>query len=608
MLNDSIVLLPSILSQPSPLRPDVSHSPHSKMQAPSRLTVGKEPISNDDEIHSGANHEPNAEDIIDKDAQLGIQQIEAVTSVWTKTALVAAYIMIWITYFVEGLVSGTSTSLLPYVVSAYASHSLTPTVTVVSSVIGGCTNFTIAKILDVFGRPQGYLICIVIATVGLIMMGACRTVEMYAAAQVFYTVGNTGLQYSLSVFVADTSSLQNRGLMQAFAYSPNMITCWLGGPISTAFLSGAGWPLAYGMFSILVPAVTLPLYGLLQWHYLKAKKQGLVPKRASGRSIPQSIIHHSREFDAIGLILLSAGVTLFLLPFNLYTLQTKGWDSPLIICLLVFGVVLLGLFVVWEKLFAPVTFIPYSLLTDRTVIGACILSATLYFSYYCWYSYFSSFLQIVNDLSVTEASYVVQTYTVGSVLFGFLAGILIHYTGRYKPVCLYGGIPLNILGTGLMMYFRRPNSHVGYIVMCQIFISLAAGIVIIADEIAMLAAASHQHIAVALATLGFFGNIGGSIGLTITAAIWENTFAKKLAEYLPASELPNLLTIYGDLTTQLSYPVGSEARTAIQRAYGDGQTNILIAATAVWVLGAAGVLIMRNIDVSKIKQVKGHVV
>lgn len=108
--------------------------------------------------------------------------------------------------------------------SAFAEHSLTPTVSVVSSVIGGCTNFTIAKILDVFGRPQGYLVCIIIATVGLIMMAACREVEAYAAAMVFYTVGNTGLQYSLSVFVADTSSLKNRGLMQAFAYSPNMIT------------------------------------------------------------------------------------------------------------------------------------------------------------------------------------------------------------------------------------------------------------------------------------------------------------------------------------------------------------------------------------------------
>jgi MFS family permease len=88
-------------------------------------------------------------------------------------------------------------------------HSLTPTVGILSSVIGGVTNLTLAKVLDVFGRPQGFLLCIILATSGLIMMAACNNVEAYAAAQVFYTLGNNGLQYSLSIFVADTSSLRN---------------------------------------------------------------------------------------------------------------------------------------------------------------------------------------------------------------------------------------------------------------------------------------------------------------------------------------------------------------------------------------------------------------
>ncbi|KAF2171431.1 hypothetical protein M409DRAFT_18548 [Zasmidium cellare ATCC 36951] len=562
-------------------------------------------VSDDVEVYSGSN---SSDDVVAPEAQPGVQNIEAVTISWTRTALGIAYILIWLTYFVEGMLSGTQAALLPYVTSAFAEHSLTPTVSVVSSVIGGCTNFTIAKILDVFGRPQGYLVCIIIATVGLIMMAACREVEAYAAAMVFYTVGNTGLQYSLSVFVADTSSLKNRGLMQAFAYSPNMITCWLAGPISTGFLAGPGWPWAFGMFCILVPAVTLPLFGLMQWNYLKAKKQNVVPARNSGRTAFQSFIYYCREFDAVGLILISAGVALFLLPFNLWLLQPKGWASPLIICLLVFGVVLLILFVLWEKIFAPVTFIPYSLLLDRTVIGACLLSATLFFSYFCWYSYFSSYLQVVNDLSLTHASYVIQIYPVGSVIFSFAAGVLIHYTARFKPVTLFFGVPLSILGCGLMLHFRKPNQDIGYLVMCQIFISFGAGVIIIADEIAMLAAASHQYIAVALATLGFFGNIGGAIGLTVTSAIWQNTFPKKLLEYLPAEAQPDLLTIYSDLTTQLSYPVGSPTRLAIQRAYGDAQKDILIAATAVWALGIGAVLLWRNVKVSENKQTKGHVI
>jgi MFS family permease len=545
---------------------------------------------------------------VDTHAQPGVQTIEAVTVAWTTTALTVAYVMIWLIYFVEGMLSGINAALSPYVTSDFAQHSLTPTVAILSSVIGGVTNLTLAKVLDVFGRPQGYFLCIVIATVGLIMMAACNNVEAYAAAQVFYTVGNNGIQYSLSVFVADTSSLRNRGLMQAFATSPNLITCWLAGPISSAYLNGAGWRWCYGTFSIVVPAVTLPLVGLFVYNYFKAKKQGLVPKREGQRTPWQSLLHYCREFDAVGLILLSAGVALFLLPFNLYTLQEKGWRAPLIICLLVFGILLMIVFAIWERFLAPVTFIPYSLLLDRTVFGACILSTALFLSYFCWNSYFSSFLQVVVDLSVADASYVVQAYTVGTCLSSIAVGLVIRYTGRYKPACLYFGIPLSILGLGLMIKFRQPGVNVGYVVMCQIFMAFAAGTVIICDEIAIMAAASHQHIAIVLAVLGVFSNIGGAIGLTIAAAIWQGVFPNKLAEYLPASELPNLPLIYEDITTQLSYPMGSPTRLAIQHAYGDAQKMLLIAGTAVWTLGLVAVFIWRDIKVTGIKQVKGLVI
>ena len=80
-----------------------------------------------------------------------------------------------------------------------------------------------------------------------------------------------------------------------------------------------------------------------------------------------------------------------------------------------------------------------------------------------------------------------------------------------------------------MINFRRPDGDIGYIIMCQIFVSFAAGTIVICDEITIMAAASHQHVAVVLAVLGMFGSIGSAIGLTISAAIWQDVFPKKLA-------------------------------------------------------------------------------
>lgn len=58
-----------------------------------------------------------------------------------------------------------------------------------SSVIGGLSKLPLAKILDTWGRPQGLTLTVVLWVIGIIMMAACNSVEMYAAAQVFSAVG-----------------------------------------------------------------------------------------------------------------------------------------------------------------------------------------------------------------------------------------------------------------------------------------------------------------------------------------------------------------------------------------------------------------------------------
>jgi MFS family permease len=546
---------------------------------------------------------------VDANFQPGVQDIEAVTISWTKTSLIIAYVLIWLVYFVQGLVTGVSGALLPYITSAFAEHSLTPTTGVLSAVIGGVTNLSIGKALDIFGRPQGFLICIVLAVIGLIMSAACNNVEAYAASQVFYTVGINGIGYSLSVFIADTTSLRHRGLLQALCNSPYLITAWIGGPISTAFLNRAGWRWAYGMEAILVPVVTLPLFCIFTYHSFKAKKQGLIPTHGSGRTSWESLLYYIHEFDMVGLFLISAGTAFFLLPFNLYTFQAQGWNSALIICFLVFGILLLFGFVIWERFFAQVSFFPWALIRDRTALGACFLSFTLFLSYSCWFSYFTSILQVVNDLSVTHASYVSQINTVAGLVFAIIAGAVISYTGNFKNITLFFAIPLTALGVGLMIYFRQPDQGIGYVVMAQIFISLANGVITVTDEIAILAVApAQQYFAVSIALVSMFGSIGSAIGLTVSAAIWQNILPKKLALYLPPDDLPNIVTIYSDINEQLSFPIGSPTRLAIQRAYGDAQKYLFIASTAVWALGVVSVLMWRNINVIGIKQTKGQVI
>ena len=274
--------------------------------------------------------------------------------------------------------------------------------------------------------------------------------------------------------------------------------------------------------------------------------------------------------------------------------------------MIVVGFIVLVIFGIYEAFVPKQPFIPAKLLTDRTVIGACLLCATYQISYYCWASYFTSFLQVVNNLSISEAGYVSSTFDVVSGVLLLCVGFLIRKTGYFKWL-LFVAVPLYIFSQGLMIYFRRPRQNIGYLVMCQIFISIGGSIIIICEQLAVLAAADHQHVAAVLALLYVVGNIGGAIGNSISGAIWTNTFGQALEKFLPEADLPDLEDIYNSLDVQLSYEWGSDARIGIQNAYGYAQQRMLTAGTAIMALCFIWILLIRNINVAKIQQTRGTV-
>ncbi|CAK7210262.1 hypothetical protein SBRCBS47491_000717 [Sporothrix bragantina] len=587
--------------------PDIENPPPAPVQAPS-VTAS---------VHN-----------IDDDAQNGVKKIQEAAQSWSRLHIVLAYVFIWIILFTDALQQSMAGTLTPFVTSAFASHSLTATTGVMSSIIGGIAKLPLAKILDVWGRPQGLALSVILLDIGLVMMAACQGVNTYCAAQVFYWVGFNGLTYSLQIFIADTSALEYRALAFAFSTSPFMITTFVGGPLATAFMNGPGFRWAFGVFSIVMPLVCLPLLTLFAYNgrnkvkaapvdaasVVQNKSDEKSPAAVSTnnsndtvvihRSTLQSLRHYAVEFDVVGMLLCMGGLAFFLLPFSIYSYQPLRWRSPMILCFLVLGILLLALFVVYERYWAPKTLIPYSLMTDRTVVGSCVSSGAIFVSFFIWDNFFTSFLQVVAGLSMTQASYVANIYSLGTCFFSFIVGALVRATGRFKWIALYFGVPVNMIGAGLMIHFRQPGTHIGYVVLCQVLISFAGGAMVICDQMALMASVPHQYLAVGLALENMFANIGGGIGSSIASAIWTGVFPTRLAHYLPQVSAVDRALIYGDLTMQLSFPKGTEIRQGIEAAYGDAQRMMLIVATCVLGVALVGVFVWRDLRVRDMDKAK----
>ncbi|CAI7641236.1 unnamed protein product [Penicillium viridicatum] len=521
-----------------------------------------------------------------EDLQHGVRDVEAITMTWSKRTLVMAFLNVWFLYFVKAFQSTVFSSLSPYVSSSSMAHSLSGVPTALADALSGAIYIPVGKMMDTWGRAEGFLLMTCFATLGLILLATCNSFAIYCT--------DIGMEYVIDVKTADASKLKNRGLAFAFtSSSPYIITVFAG-------------PKGLGCWAIIFPIVASPLYIMLKTNLRKAEREGHRVQEKSDRTLLQSVWYWIIQFDLPGVVMFTVGLVLFELPFDIATEAPNGWASGYIITMLVVGFSILFFFAIYEKWVAPVPLLNIVILTDRTVVGAYLLDTTYQLSYYCWNNYYTSFLQVVNGLTIAEAGYISNTFDVVSGVLLLILGWSIRRTGRFKWL-LYISVPLYIFAQGLMIYFRKPGIGVGYQIMCQIFILIGGSIFILVEQIAFLAAVDHQHVAAALGLLNVVDTISDSAGSTICTAIWTNTFPKALAKYLPQSATSNFDNIYEDITVQTGYPMGSEVRLDIQAAYGYAEVRMLSAGLGVMALAIAWTIMIRDVDLKKTAQVKGTV-
>lgn len=105
--------------------------------------------------------------------------------------------------------------------------------------------------------------------------------------------------YCVDVITADTSTLKHRGFAYAFTSSPYIITAFAGPPIAESAYYHFNWRWGYGIFSIILPAVALPMVYILK-HTEKLAKEKLMavakPSQATGTRA-QKLWYYLVEFD-----------------------------------------------------------------------------------------------------------------------------------------------------------------------------------------------------------------------------------------------------------------------------------------------------------------------
>ncbi|PBL02673.1 MFS general substrate transporter [Armillaria gallica] len=517
-------------------------------------------------------------------AHTGVEAVKATHKVYGKYSRWCLFIGIGLASYIYSLDGQTTYSYLTFAASALKDHSLISTIQTAQSIIIACGKPVIAKVADVSSRGFAYVFVLVFYVVGYIVIASAQNIQTVAGGIVLYAVGYTGLQLLTSIIIADITTLQWRGFAVGMTSLPFIINAFIGSNVSTQVLEGAGWRWGYGMFAILVPASLSPLIITLVWAERKAKRLGLVPEKPkSDKSLLQQTLEVISQLDVVGLVLIGTSVALILLPLTLAENASGGWNNPSMIAMLVIGCVLFPAVGPWEFKFAKYPVVPRRFITNFTVVGASLIGFFDYISFYLTYVYLYSFVIVVKPWSLINATYFIQTQSVGLTFFGILCGLAMRFLHRYK-LLLVVGLAIRLLGVGLMIHSRGANGSDVEIVWTQIIQSMGGGMSAITIQTAAQASVSHKDVATVTAMVLLLTEIGGAIGNSVAGAIWTNLMPGKLLKYLPNISQDERDALYSSITTVTTYARGTEIREGAISAYGDVMKIMLIVATVMSVI------------------------
>ena len=213
------------------------------------------------------------------------------------------------------------------------------------------------------------------------------------------------------------------------------------------------------------------------------------------------------------------------------------WKSPQVLCLIIIGALLSGVFIFSEKRLARYPLMPLGLFKNRSNVASllvCFLHGMvslflpasdhkLLTTKQCYIAgeyYLPLYFQSALEASPLKSGALILPITVTEAITGILVGIFIHRTGRYLELIRVGVCGM-VLGNGLYILFSA-HSSIGQIIGFQILNGIGQGLLFEAPLIAIQALVSQDDTATATSTFGFIRNLSTALSVVICGVIFQN--------------------------------------------------------------------------------------
>ena len=241
-----------------------------------------------------------------------------------------------------------------------------------------------------------------------------------------------------------------------------------------------------------------------------------------------------RAIDWFGSLSILGLTVMLLLGLN-FGGTTFPWDSPKVICLIVFGCLMSILLIFSERSLAKYPLMPLALLRDRSNVLSLVVGfmhgfvsttlakkiVDLFLQVFIGGEYYLPlYFQSVREASPVHSGVLILPFILSETAMGITVGLVIHKTGRYLEI-MWVGMALLTVGFGLFIHLSA-ISPLSQIIGFQVVGGLGSGLMFEPPLIAIQAHVSQDDTATATATFGFIRNLGTSISVVIGGVLFQN--------------------------------------------------------------------------------------
>ncbi|MCJ1418789.1 hypothetical protein MMC32_005140 [Xylographa parallela] len=441
---------------------------------------------------------------------------------------------------------------------------------------------TWGKVSDIFGRKPVILIANVVFFVGSLICAVSINVNMLLAGRVIQGIGGGGLIILVNICISDLFSMRNRGM-----YFGMVGMVW-------AIASAVG-PVLGGVFTELVTwrwcfYINLPCTGLafiILFVFLDIE----TPRTP--------IVAGLKAIDWFGSLTIVGGTVMFLFGLE-YGGVTYPWSSATVVCLLVFGVVTIGIFFLIEWKVAKYPVIPLRLFSKRSNVAALVTCFCHGFVFISGSYFLPLYFQAVLGASPLLSGVYLFPFVISLSLMSAAVGIFIRKTGIYLYPIWFGMIVMTF-GFGLYIDFPSYASW-PRIIIFQIIAGIGCGPNFQSPLIALQSHVNPRDIATATATFGFIRNLATSISVVIGGVIFQNGMQKQLPALLaglPANIANELGGGSAGANTAVVSALPPAQKAIAVEAYTESLRTMWIFYTCIGVLGIAASLCIGKNTLSK---------